>query len=49
MMVVGFIASEEETTELASIVKIILVGQRIQKLAQEARRKNENNNTKKNK
>ncbi len=50
MVIVGSMPDgEEDKVELMSVAKIFLVGQRVQQLSQEARRKNEDNNKKKGK
>lgn len=50
MRVVGTIPDDAENRqELLFVTKIFMIGQRAQKLSQEARRENENNNKKKNK
>ena len=50
MRIVGSIPDDEEDKlELMHVAKIFLVGQKIQQLSQELRRKDENNNKKKNK
>ena len=47
MIIVGSI-DEDNVQEITNISKIVIVGLRVQALAQIARRQNENNNQKKN-